>query len=126
MFGQYDQKREDLKCDHIKRRTQYYNFFPHLDAPRTKEYFVFTLNFVSSELVDVAKNSPDSGYPDGEHPNGDPKAFYENLPFHGAPLKQVSLVPHITNKGLLPHSKTKTCCLISFFIVIEKCLWQQV
>ena len=78
-------------------------FFSHLDAPRTKKYFVFTLNFVSSELVDVAKNSPDSGYPDGEHPNGgDPKAFYENLPFHGAPLKQVSLAPHFTNKGLLP------------------------
>ena len=40
----------------------------------------------------MAKNSPDSGYPDGDHLNGgDPKAFYENLPFHGAPLKQVSL-----------------------------------
>ncbi len=39
----------------------------------------------------MAKNSPDSGYPDGDHLNGgDPKAFYENLPFHGAPLKQVS------------------------------------
>ena len=103
------------KCDHIKRRLHgIISFFPHLDAPRTKKYFVFTLNFVSSELVDVAKNSPDSGYPDGEHPNGDPKAFYENLPFHGAPLKQVSLAPHFTNKGLLPPSRNTDMLPLSF------------
>lgn len=38
----------------------------------------------------MAKHSPESGYPDGDPScRGDPKGFYENLPFHGAPLKQV-------------------------------------